>query len=93
MNHYGAQMMRHWQSEQLQEYQEMVDPEAHFSQLGEEIAERVESRARTLAGTTPPQEGYLARLQRLNTARMEAEGEVVREYLLLETTTRSQAEF
>ncbi|MEU5193570.1 hypothetical protein AB0G86_05825 [Streptomyces scabiei] len=93
MNHYGAQMMRHWQSERLREYQEIEDPEVHFSQLGEEIAEEVESRARTLAGTTPPQEGYLARLQRLNTARLDAEGEVVREYLLPETTTQSQTEF
>ncbi|MGW2563353.1 hypothetical protein ACWCXB_29820 [Streptomyces sp. NPDC001514] len=84
MNHYGAQMMRHWQAERPLEYQELKDPGEHFAQVGEEIAEQVELRARSLAGAAPPEEGYLARLQRLNTARLEAEGEVVREFLLQE---------
>ncbi|MEU6070599.1 hypothetical protein ABZ864_40710 [Streptomyces sp. NPDC047082] len=92
MNHYGAQMMRHWQSERRREYLEIADPEQHFTQLGMEIAEEVESRARNLAGTAPPHEGYLARLQRLNTARLEAEGEVVRGYLLPETTAQPPQE-
>jgi len=84
MNHYGAQMMRHTQTERPLEYQELADPQEHFTQLGEEIAEQVEMRARSVAGAAPPQEGYLARLQRLNTAQMQAEGEVVREHLLPE---------
>lgn len=42
----------------------------------------MELRARGLAGAAPLEEGYLARLQRLNSARLEAEGAVVREYLL-----------
>ncbi|RNG26126.1 hypothetical protein [Streptomyces botrytidirepellens] len=87
MNHYGAQMMEFWERERLPEYQEIRNPEEHFTQVGEEIALAVESRARALAGTAPSQEGYLARLKRLNTARFQAEGEVVREYLLQETTT------
>ncbi|MFJ5817265.1 hypothetical protein ACIQGT_25715 [Streptomyces sp. NPDC093108] len=82
MNHYGAQMMRHWRTERPVEYRELDDPQKHFEQVGEEVAEQVEVRARALAGEAPPQEGYLARLQRLNTARLTAEGEVVREYLL-----------
>lgn len=84
MNHFGAQMMRHWQAERLLEYQELEEPEKYFTQLGEEIAEQVETRARSMAGAAPPKEGYLDRLQRLNSARLGAEGEVVREYLLQE---------
>ncbi|MFD7866055.1 hypothetical protein [Streptomyces sp. NPDC059783] len=81
MNHYGAQMMRHWQAEHHQAYGELREPTKYFTQLGEEIAEQVELRARSLAGVAPPGEGYLGRLQRLNTARLEAEGAIVREYL------------
>lgn len=88
MNHFGAQLMRHWQTERLQEYQELEDPEQHFTWLGERAAEQVEIRARSLAGVAPVREGYLARLQRLNTARLEAEGEVLREYLLEEPERR-----
>lgn len=85
MNHFGAQMMRHWQAQRPLEYQELKEPEKYFTQLGEEIAELVETRARSMAGTAPPNEGYLDRLQRLNSARLGAEGEVVREYLLQES--------
>ncbi|MCZ1012126.1 hypothetical protein [Streptomyces lydicus] len=86
MNHYGAQVMRHWQAERLLEFQELDQPREYFTQLGEEIAEQVEIRARSLAGSAPAEpEGYLARLQRLNSARLEAEAEVVREYLLQES--------
>lgn len=92
MNHYGAQMMRHWKAERPQEYREIGDPEEHFTQLGEAIAVEVEGRARALAGTAPRQEGYLAGLQRLNTARLQAEGEVVRDYLLPEPTAQSPQE-
>jgi hypothetical protein len=86
MNHYGAQMMRHWQAERCPEYRELEEPERFFTQLGEEIAERVEKRARSLGRVEELEEGegYLVRLQRLNTARLQAEGEVVREYLLQE---------
>lgn len=89
MNHYGAQMMRHWQGERGPEYRELEEPERFFTQLGEEIADRVESRERSLAGAVPEGEGYLGRLQRLNTARLQAEGEVVREYLLEESEPSS----
>ncbi|WP_331726128.1 hypothetical protein [Streptomyces sp. NBC_00470] len=84
MNHYGAQMMRHWQEERSQELEQLEDPETFFAELGVEIAQQVETQARSLSGEAPSQEGYLARLQRLNTARMQAESEVVRKYLLQE---------
>ncbi|MFD6504180.1 hypothetical protein [Streptomyces goshikiensis] len=87
MNHFGAQMMRHWQAERPLAYQDLEEPEKYFTQLGKEIAEQVETRARSMAGAAPPQEGYLERLQRLNSARLGAEGEVVREYLLQEPTS------
>ncbi|GGT56436.1 hypothetical protein GCM10010271_70370 [Streptomyces kurssanovii] len=84
MNHHGAQMMRHWEAERPSEFAELEEVEEHFTQMGEEIAEQVELRARGLVGTVPPEEGYLARLQRLNTARLAAEGDVVREFLMTE---------
>jgi len=83
MNHYGARLMTHWKTERPQAYRELVDPEQFFTQLGEEVAEQIEERARSLAAASPPGEQYLERLQRLNTARLEAEGEVMREQLQL----------
>ncbi|MEU9416044.1 hypothetical protein [Streptomyces sp. NPDC048272] len=85
MNHFGAQMMRHWQDERLLAFNELEDPAEHFRHLGEEMAEQVEMRSRSLAGVAPSNEGYLDRLQRLNSARLAAEDAVVREYLLRES--------
>ena len=84
MNRYGAQAMEHWKENRPQAYQELDDPQEYFTQLGEEISQAVEGRARELAAKEPQREGYLQGLQRLNTAQVEAEGEVLREMVLLE---------
>lgn len=44
----------------------------------------IEARARELAGPEPEGEGYLQRLQRLSSSRLTAEGEVLRERVLLD---------
>ena len=84
MNRYGEQAMEHWKENRPRAYRELEDPQEFFTDLGEEIAQEVETRARDLAGKEPEGEGYLQRLQRLNTARLEAEGAVLRERVLLE---------
>ena len=84
MNRYGAQAKAHWQRKFPQRVRDLEDPEAFFTQLGEDVAEAIEQMARSLAGSGPPGEGYLQRLQRLNTARAQAESHVLREMVLLE---------
>ncbi|MGW7521862.1 hypothetical protein ACWGJ2_40495 [Streptomyces sp. NPDC054796] len=84
MNRYGAQAMTHWREHKPQAFGELENPEEFFTQLGEEISTENETRARDLAGPTLNGEGYLQRLQRLNTSRLAAEGEVLRERVLLD---------
>ncbi|MGA5441924.1 hypothetical protein ACPCKW_20720 [Streptomyces griseoincarnatus] len=84
MNRYGEQAMAHWKENKPLAFQELGDPETFFTALGEEIATEIETRARELAGKELEGEGYLQRLQRLNTSRLEAEGEVLRERVLLD---------
>lgn len=84
MNRYGEQAMEHWKENRPQAYRKLEDPEDFFTDLGEEIAQEIETRTKALAGKGTEGEGYLQRLQRLNTSRLEAEGEVLRERVLLE---------
>ncbi|MFK4184346.1 hypothetical protein ACI2L4_10055 [Streptomyces sparsogenes] len=84
MNRYGEQAMTHWKENKPLAFRELEDPEMFFTALGEEIATEIETRARELSGKEPDGEGYLQRLQRLNTSRLEAEGEVLRERVLLD---------
>lgn len=84
MNRYGDQAMTHWKEHKPQAFGELESPEEFFTELGEEISTEIETRARELAGQEPDGEGYLQRLQRLNTSRSTAEGEVLRERVLLD---------
>ncbi|MCZ4603319.1 hypothetical protein O3S80_05920 [Streptomyces sp. Lzd4kr] len=84
MNRYGDQAMTHWKEHKPQAFGELENPEEFFTELGEEISTEIETRARELAGQEPAAEGYLQRLQRLNTSRSTAEGEVLRERVLLD---------
>ncbi|GAB2326661.1 hypothetical protein [Streptomyces variabilis] len=90
MNRYGEQAMTHWKEHKPLAFRELEDPEEFFTGLGEEIATEIETRARELAGEEPDGEGYLQRLQRLNTSRLEAEGEVLRERVLLDVESDQQ---
>ncbi|MDQ0765618.1 hypothetical protein [Streptomyces canus] len=84
MNRYGEQAMTHWKEHKPQAFGELEIPEEFFTGLGEEISAEIETRARELAGPEPDGEGYLQRLQRLSTSRLTAEGEVLRERVLLD---------
>lgn len=83
MNQYGGTARRHWQTWLPDAYAGIPDPETFFATLGEEVAQEIQERSRSLAGDDPPDEGYTTKLARLNAARLEAEGDVLRERVLL----------
>jgi hypothetical protein len=82
VNRYGQQAMQHWQDTRPSQVRDLADPEAFFTQMGEDLEQAIEKLARSLAGDPPPQETYLQRVQRLTTARFDAEGQVLRGMLL-----------
>jgi hypothetical protein len=73
VNRYGATAMRHWARWLPSAYAGISDPQAFFTELGEEVAAQVEELADYLAGEDRPGEGYLDQVARLFTARMVAE--------------------
>jgi hypothetical protein len=62
-------------------YAQIEDPEAFFTDLGEEMAEQVVELTDSIAGPDRPGEGYLGKVGRLNMARLSAEEQVMREML------------
>jgi hypothetical protein len=87
MNHYGAQALKHWQEYLPQRYATLSDPSSYFSTLGEQAATQIEQRSRELAGPDQPGEGYLAKLGRLNNAKMRAEEEILPDLILIDPET------
>jgi hypothetical protein len=94
-NPYGARAQVHWQTYRSQEYAQIPEAERaeFFSRLGEEIQERVTSRAEELADQEEPEEpiGFKARFALLNTLRLDAEEEVLAEMLPIPDETQDQA--
>jgi hypothetical protein len=74
--------MQHWQDTRPGQVQAMADPEAFFTQMGDDLEQAIEDLERKLAGTPPPQETYMQRVQRLTMARFEAESQILRGMLL-----------
>lgn len=91
MNRYGQQAMRHWQDTRLDQVRDLTDPEAFFTQMGEDLEQAVEELERKLAGSPPPEETYTQRVQRLTMARFEAESRVLRGMLLNSGADRRQS--
>jgi hypothetical protein len=83
MNKYGAMAERHWRRWLPSRVVAMDDPSSFFSDLGEEVSERIGDLTMELAGNDPPGEGYMAKLGRLNMARLRAEEMVLPETVLL----------
>jgi hypothetical protein len=83
MNHYAAQARKHWQEHLPRRYATLPDPNSFFSTLGEQAAQQIEERTRQLAGPDQPGEGYLAKVGRLNEAKMRAEEEILPELILI----------
>jgi hypothetical protein len=82
VNRYGQQARNHWQQTMPSRLRDLDDPDQFFTTMGEHLEAAIEQLARELAGPTPPQEPYLQRVQRLNTAKFQAESQVLREMLL-----------
>ncbi len=82
MNRYGQQAMEHWQSTMPDRVRALESPEQFFTTMGEDLEQAVEELARSLAGQAPPEETYMHRVQRLTTAKFEAESQVLRRMLL-----------
>ena len=83
MNQYGAMAERHWRRWLPERYRAIQDPGSFFSALGEETASQIAVLAADLAGDDPPGEDYLAKVGRLNMARLQAEERVLAERVLL----------
>jgi hypothetical protein len=83
MNQYAAMAERHWRRWLPSRVAAMDDPSNFFSDLGEEVAERIEDLTAELAGDDPPGETYLDKVGRLNMARLRAEEMVLAEAVLL----------
>jgi urease accessory protein UreH len=84
MNHYGAMAERHWRETAPRRYRELENPEAFFTELGEEVQSRVLDLAAQLAGPDLPDEEYLQKLGRLNAAKNQAEEIVLTELVWIE---------
>ncbi|MFI7059854.1 TnpV protein [Kribbella sp. NPDC050124] len=81
VNQYGDIAMTYYRSHLSTRYAELEDPDEHFRDLGEQIQDQVTDLTPQLAGPDQPDEGYLAKLGRLNAARNQAEEIVLKELL------------
>ena len=81
MNRYGILARDHWKAHLPERYRALPEPETFFTDLGEQIQERVDE----LMEARRPQldSDYLRNLQNLNWAKKEAEDEALRELALL----------
>ena len=84
MNKYGAMAERHWRRWLPSRVVAMDDPSSFFSDLGEEVSERIGDLTMELAGDDPPGEEYLTKAGRLGEARHRAEQIVLGEMILLQ---------
>jgi hypothetical protein len=83
MNQYAVMAERHWRRWLPSRVAAMENPASFFSELGEEVAERIEDLAAELAGDDAPGETYMDKVGRLNMARLRAEEVVLHETVLL----------
>ncbi|WP_327391477.1 hypothetical protein OG728_39060 (plasmid) [Streptomyces microflavus] len=85
VNQYGRMAEQHWQEHRPGSISAIGDPESFFTELGTDVQNEV--RARWTAGRVNEAavagESFLERAGRLQQLRREAEGEVLRELVLL----------
>jgi hypothetical protein len=96
LNPYGARAQAYWQEHLPHEYEQIPEAErtVFFTELGEEIQERITMRTEELADREEPQEPirFQARYALLNTLRQAAEQEVLAEMLPAPTETQDPAD-
>ncbi len=90
MNRYGLMARHHWAQWLPARYAQITDPGSFFASLGQQAQDQIQDLMMDLAGDDPAGEEYLAKQARLNTARLEAEGQVLRELILLEPEPGTQ---
>ena len=81
MNQYGSRAQRYWMEHLPERYGQIEDPTTFFTDLGEQMMQRVDELSLAISGQDRPGEGYLEKVGRLNQARLAAEEEVMREML------------
>lgn len=79
MNRYGLMARQHWERWLPRRYAQVSDPDQFFTDLGRQVAERVDQLALQFAGDDQPGEGYLGKAGRLGQARHQAEEIVLAE--------------
>src|SRR5262249_3490015 len=83
MNRYGLMARQHWARWLPSRYAAIENQEAFFTDLGRQVAERIDVLALRLAGDDQPGEGYLGKAGRLGQARHQAEEIILAEMVLL----------
>jgi hypothetical protein len=83
MTDYGAMARRHWERWLPHRYSQIPDPTEFFSTLGQQVEQEIDDLALELEGRDEPGETYLAKVGRLNNARMRAREIVLPEQVLL----------
>jgi hypothetical protein len=79
VNRYGEKARAHWRLFLPKRYAQIEDPDAFFTDLGEQIEMQIEVLEQALAGDDPPHESYMEKVGRLNMARLCAESDTLRE--------------
>jgi hypothetical protein len=83
MNEFGVMAEQHWQKFLPSRTAALEDPTVFFTDLGQQVAEEIETLTFELAGDPPEQETYLERVGRLEAARRQAREKVLSEQVLL----------
>lgn len=81
MNQYGKLAYQHWARWRPNEMSQISNPQEHFRRMGSQIEQRIVDLANETQGEDRTDEGYLAKLGRLNMTRLVAEEQVLREVL------------
>ena len=90
MNKYGRLAMSHWQKTDPDRYQQIPDPAAFFTELGDRAEIEIQQLQDAIAGRDRPGETYLEKVGRLNMARLQAEERVLAELILIPTPSSSE---
>lgn len=83
MNKYAALAESHWRTWLPSRYAAVGDRISFFSELGQEVSDRIASLELDLLSPEVGGEDFLTRVGRRNTARLQAEEIVLREMVLL----------
>lgn len=82
MNEFGQIAMSHWQKHRPLEFQQIPDPQAHFSAMGDQAQQQATQIEEDAIRSLPPTSDYLQDVGRRNQARLSAREIVLAEMLL-----------